>query len=98
MRSFFKGVIITFVVSILNEITSFFISAYRQQFLLFLKWLTVVMMLIVVGVFMISIIATIPPMPVIVILTIISYIIFKWLRKANQILSLELEKMKRNKN
>ena len=95
MQNFFKGIIITFITEILIEITSFFVSVYRRQVLLLFKGLAFVIMIILGGLFCL-LFGTNAPMPVIVIYAIIAYIAFKWLVKAQKIISLELEKNEKN--
>ena len=94
MQNFFKGVIITFILEILQGITSFFISVYRRQIFTLFRGLTFVGMGILCILLLAFLSTARPPAPVTVVLIIFTYVIFKWLRKANQILSFELEMMK----
>ena len=96
MQNFFKGVFITIIAeaisSFLDETTKFLVSAYRRQLFLFFRGVIFVMMG-VLGISFLAFLLVRPPMPVVIIFVIIAYVIFKWLQKANQLLSLELKRM-----
>ena len=97
MQDFFKGVLVAFIAEILLEVTSFFVFTYKRQVLLFFRGLTSVMMGILVLLLFLLFSIGRPPIPAIVVLVIIVFVVFKCLQKANQVISLELEKMKSGK-
>ena len=103
--NFFRGVLIVFITSIVWEITSFFASVYKRQILLLFRGITFIMMGML-GIVMFLLVLEVPtilfgrngPGPLGLVFFIIGYVLFKWLRKAEQLLSLELKNMKNARN